>query len=518
MRRVVVIGAGSAGCVVAARLTEDGDTAVTLLEAGPDYPDIDRAPADIRSAFVFAGTDHDWGYVSEGVAALSEAVNLGSASAAIPVLRGKVVGGSSAVNGTSAMRSTPSDFDRWVAAGNDEWSWEQVLPFFCKLESDPKPGDWHGHSGPLPILRYEGADLRPIQRAFLAACAECGHAAVDDHNEPGAIGGGVIPLNQRDGVRQSTAVTYLAPIRSRPNFTLRSGVLVDRLEFDGGRVCGVRLVGGELVEADDVVLAAGAYGSPAILLRSGLGPAAEVAALGITPVVDLPAVGKHLRDHPMMVVAVEGRADAIGALDPPVQTMLTVATNGESTQEHIDVEIAMFTVVPDQVFFGVGMVRPRSVGEMRLSSADPHAAPSIRLNFYDDPADVECMIAGVRAVRELTATSALTPFLGDELFPGAAVQDDGALSSAIRATPTSYAHATGTCRMGPNPSSAVVDQRGRVHGVDHLWVIDASIMPALPSVPTNTTTMMLAERCVEWMRQPSATGAASASSTTKVSS
>ena len=499
MRRIVVVGAGSSGCVVAARLTEDPENAVTLLEAGPDYPDIRAAPDDIRSAFVFAGTDHDWGYVSEGVAALRDAVNLGGTSDVIPVLRGRVVGGSSAVNGTSAMRSTPSDFERWVAAGNDRWSWEQVLPYFRLIENDPAPGDWHGHDGLLPIRRFDA--LRPIQQAFLEACAQCGIGTVSDHNAPGAIGAGRIPLNQLDGVRQSAAVTYLAPARTRPNFTLRPDVLVDRLEFDGNRVSGVRLDGGELIEADDVVLAAGAYGSPLVLLRSGVGPASELAALGITPIVDLAAVGKQLRDHPMMVVALEGRADAIGALDPPVQTMLTVATNGESTQENIDIEIAMFTVVPDQVFFGVGMVRPRSVGEMCLSSPDPNVPPTIRLNFYDDPSDVDCMVAGVRAVRKLTATDALAPFLGAELFPGSAMTDDDALAAAVRATPTSYAHATGTCRMGTSAADSVVDQTGRVHGVEHLWVIDASIMPALPSVPTNTTTMMLAERCVEWMRQ-----------------
>jgi choline dehydrogenase len=499
MRRVVVIGAGSAGCVVAARLTEDRDTSVVLLEAGPDYPDVDAAPEDIRSGFVFASTDHDWGYVSEGVTALAGAVNLGGESAAIPVLRGKVVGGSSAVNGTSAMRSTPSDFDRWVAAGNDKWAWHDVLPFFRDLENDPAPGEWHGDRGLLPIRRFDGDHLRPIQRGFLEACAACGIAIVDDHNAPGAIGAGPIPLNQLDGVRQSAALTYLAPARHRSNLTLRADVLVDRLEIVDGLVRGVLLADGELIAADDVVLAAGAYGSPAILLRSGIGAAHDLAGLGIAPVADLPAVGKNLRDHPMFVVAVEGRANAIGELNPPVQTMLTIASNGPSTQEHIDVEIAMFTVLDDQVFFGIGMVRPQSVGEMRLSSTDPAAPPRIRLNFFDEPSDVQSMVHGVRVVRDLIATAALAPFVGAELFPGPSMQDDDALASAIRATPTSYAHATGTCRMGPSAKTSVVDQAGRVHGFDNLWVIDASIMPVLPSVPTNTTTMMLAERCVAWL-------------------
>jgi choline dehydrogenase len=498
MRRVVVVGAGSAGCVVAARLAEDADTEVTLLEAGPDYPDVQKAPDDIRSAFVFAGTDHDWGYLSEGAAVMRDAVNLGGTSDAIPVLRGKVVGGSSSVNGTSAMRATPSDFERWVAAGNDQWSWQHVLPYFRLIENDPAPGEWHGRDGLLPIHRFD--ELRPIQQAFLDACAECGIAMVDDHNAPGAIGAGRIPLNQVDGVRQSTAVTYLAPARTRPNLTVRPDVHVDRVLLEQGRAVGVRLDDGTVIGADDVVLAAGSYGSPLLLLRSGIGPAGELQAMGIDPVVDLPAVGRNLRDHPMVVVAVEGRADVIGALDPPVQTMLTVATKGPATQDRIDIEIAMFTVVPGQIFFGVGMVRPASVGDIRLSSSDPHALPRIRLNFYDDPADVAAMVDGIRVVRQLLATAALAPFVGAELFPGPSVTDDAALAAAVRATPTSYAHVTGTCRMGASATDSVVDQTGRVHGVDHLWVIDASIMPALPSVPTNTTTMMLAERCVAWMR------------------
>jgi choline dehydrogenase len=262
----------------------------------------------------------------------------------------------------------------------------------------------------------------------------------------------------------------------------------------------VVLADGERIVADEFVLSSGAYGSPAILLRSGIGAVADLVALGIAPVAELPAVGKNLRDHPMFAVAVAARPDAIGDLEPPVQTMLTIASNGPSTQANIDIEIAMFTVVPDQVFFGIGMVRPKSVGEMRLSSSDPSDPPRIRLNFFDDPSDVESMVRGVRVVRELIASPALAPFVGDEIFPGPAMQDDATLAAAIRATPTSYAHATGTCRMGAHADSSVVDQTGRVHGLANLWVIDASIMPALPSVPTNATTMMLAERCASWLR------------------
>ena len=482
--RYVIAGAGSAGGVLAARLSEDPDNEVVLIEAGPHYPDIATAPADIASAFVFAGTEHDWGYQSEATFERGGAINLGATSAAIPVLRGKVVGGSSAVNGTSAMRPQPLDFERWAAADCPAWTWEASLPYLCMVESDGAPGAWHGREGPVPIIRFSPEDMRPIQRAFLEAAWAQGFARVDDHNAPGAIGAGPIPLNQRDGVRQSTAVTYLAGALSRPNLQLRAGTEIDCVELRGGRAVGLRLSSGEVVEADRVILAAGSYGSPAILLRSGLGSS-------------LPAVGANLRDHPMLVVGVEGREEVIGGLNPPVQTMLTIATADDGD---IDVEIAMFTVVPGQVFFGVGLVRPRSVGTMALAPDDPCGAPVIRLNFYDESEDVDRVVHGIRMVRELIATAPLRDFLGAELFPGAEVTSDADLAAAVRATPQSYAHATGTCRMGCDPHESVVDQTGRVHSVEGLWVIDASIIPILPSVPTNTTTMMLAERGAAWLR------------------
>src|SRR5580704_16328434 len=199
--RVVVIGAGSAGCVVASRLSEDDDVTVVLLEAGPDYPDVHAAPDDIRSGYVMGGTQHDWGYLSEPLSSPTGVVTPGSQLGVVPVLRGKVVGGSSSVNGTSILRALPSDFDVWVAAGNPSWSWDDVLPVFRRLEDDPAPGEWHGQGGPLHVHRFTPAEMRPVHQAFLEASAELGHRLVDDHNAPGAIGAGPLPLNQVDSVR-----------------------------------------------------------------------------------------------------------------------------------------------------------------------------------------------------------------------------------------------------------------------------------------------------------------------------
>ena len=386
---------------------------------------------------------------------------------------------------------------------------------FRRLEDDPAPGEWHGQGGPLHVHRFPPDQMRPVHQAFLEASAELGHRLVDDHNAPGALGAGPLPLNQVGSVRQSAAVTHLAAARGRPNLTVRSGVNVDRIELVDGAPRAVVLDDGERIEADRVVLAAGAYGSPAILLRSGVGPADELRNLGIEPAADLPAVGQNLRDHPMFVVSAEGHTEALGALIPPVQSILTLTSDGSDDQAHLDLQVALmvttehtsewFTAPPGTLLFGIGLVKPVSAGHIELASADPQAAPRIWLNFYDDPSDLARMVQGVGVVRDLLATAALKEFAGDEQFPGPSTVG-AALEELVRTSTPAYAHATGTCRMGPSPQTSVVDETGRVHGFDRLWVIDASIMPHLPSVPTNATTMMLAERCAAWMREATERG------------
>src|SRR4051794_19661870 len=233
---VIVVGAGSAGGVIAARLSEAPDTDVLLLEAGPDYPTLEEMPEDVRSAWRFGGMDHDWGYEAEGVAVATDGATWGvSSTGGVPVPRGKVVGGSSAVNGSNAMRAYRSDFDRWVGLGNEDWSWEKVLPYFRRAEDDRAPGDWHGTGGPLPIRRFTGPRMRPVMHAFLDACAATGHPRVEDLNAPGAVGAGPLPVNQLNGVRQSTAITYIGPARGRSNLELRARTTVDRIEIFGGR-------------------------------------------------------------------------------------------------------------------------------------------------------------------------------------------------------------------------------------------------------------------------------------------
>jgi choline dehydrogenase-like flavoprotein len=492
---VVIAGAGSAGSVLAARLTEDASRNVVLLEAGPDYQTVADLPPEIRSGLRPAFT-HDWGYRAE--TALDGRV--------LDANRARIVGGCSATNGTFALRGLPGDYDAWDASGCTGWSFAEVLPFFRRLERDLDfDDDWHGRDGPLPIRRAAPNEVAPVHDAFLAACANAGFALVDDLNAPGAVGASVPPMNMVDGVRQSTALTYLAPARDRPNLTVRSDVLVDRVELDGGRASGVRLVdSGEVIEADHVVLASGAYGSPALLLRSGVGPAADLRSVGVDVVLDRPGVGANLTEHPLMPNVFEATSPPRSG-DPVFQAMLTAAS---STADGV-YDLHVFPLFnPPEVQGGppvvvtlTSVMTPRSRGTVRLRSSDPRDAPRIDLGLLNDPDDMARMLDAIRIARRLAAIEPLRGLLGDALMPGADASDDDALAAAVRSACEIYHHPVGTCRMGTaDDPDAVVDSRGAVHGIRGLSVIDASIMPTIPAANTNVPTIMIAERCAAWLR------------------
>jgi choline dehydrogenase len=419
----------------------------------------------------------------------------------VPTPRGRVLGGSSAVNATVALRARPADFAKWGAHGAGGWSFEEVLPVFRLLENTPTGDDaYHGRTGPLPIRQRADGELTPSLLGFVEAAVAQGFGRVRDFNGAGQDGAGGYPVDVVGGIRQNTGLVYLnEQVRGRPNLTIRGDVNVDRVLFDGTAVTGVLAADGTVYRAREVILSGGTYGSPAILLRSGVGPAGDLGALGIGVVADLP-VGQRLQDKPGYASAY---ALAPGYLEmtPAVGSLLWTAS-GEAAGDELDLHVTATHLLPGSFSPTGGAIallsavtQPESTGTLTLASRDPGDAPLIDANYLGTSRDTRRLLEAVKLGRAIARDPGFAPFTAGELMPGDAVADDDALARAIAANPAVYGHPTSTAPMGgPGDPWAVVDSVGAVTGVSGLRVVDASIIPEVPSSTTNVTVIMLAER------------------------
>jgi choline dehydrogenase len=482
----IVVGAGASGCAAAYRLVRDHGASVLLLEAGgPDaHPGIGDGGL-AATLGLWGESALDWGCTTEPQPGLG--------GRRIAVTRGRVWGGSTALNAMLYVRGDPRDYDGWAAAGNEGWSYRDVLPRLRAAEDyDGGPDDFRGTGGPLAVSRPD--TLSPVAERLFDAAAELGFKdAGPDFDYNAARQDGSVFRYQatrtRRGRRVSAASAYLRPLLGHPRFTVRDRATVLRIELDRGRAVGVRYaVGGRAVSAraeHEVILAAGAFGSPHLLLRSGIGPAADLAAHGVPVAADLPGVGRNLHDHLMLSVCRTSRRP----LPQPsliAETGLFAHTRTGPPNRPADLQLSLaallFPAPADTSAHGytvaVCLTRPRSRGTLTLRSADPAAPPRIDPGYLTDPADADALVAGIELARELLATSAYAEFAGAETLPGPDIATRADLRRHVRAAATTLWHPAGTCRMGRDPL-AVVDPRLRVHGVGGLRVADASAMPRL---------------------------------------
>ena len=518
---VVIVGGGAAGCVLAGRLAANPRISVLLLEAGADYPDPATIPDEVKfghTRFAEApDSRHNWALRGT----ITEEQGL------IHVAQGKVIGGGSSINGQAMQRGFPEDFDSWASLGNDEWSYDKVLPFFRKSERDLDIQDnyCHGSDGPMPVRRRQSGPWPAIQEAFHAACTEAGFGTTNDKNGLHPAGLGVSPSNNIDGVRMSTAMTHLGPVRHHLNLTVRGGVFVRKIRIKDGKAVGVEAESSGKafqIDADRVVLSTGAIRSPHLLMLSGIGPEDQLQRFGIPVVRHLPGVGQNLMNHASAQMAfkvkdgvsLEAHRDAAhfslhytapgsSAVNDMVLRTSTMVDERQERVPGVRTKYLCGDVPPERaarIHCTLGL--PDGSGYVSLASADPSVQPEFNYRYLQHPNDRRRVREGLRLAKKLLESDVYKDVVDYRIQPTDDIlANDDSLDLWMRQTVGSARHVSGTCKMGPDADPmAVVDQFCRVKGIQGLFVADASVMPRIPrSGGAHATVIMIGERVVDWI-------------------